>query len=177
MDPLSITSSFLAIWFMQNLSVASQEAVKEIGKSAGKGIVTAAHGLVETIRKKLSQAPDQQSSQIARQIEQGNPVQEGQLTLVIDQLVQTDLEFSRTLRNQVQAVRNALLNTLDERFTARDLNEVFFRLGLDADKTAGIGVPHKTKAEELIKYIETRRQLPDLLQTMVEVNPTILEAR
>ncbi len=174
MDPSSMTSALIVIWFIQNLSFVGQEAAKEIGKGAGKGIVTAARELVEVVRKKLAKSLDPQGSQIVQQIERRVPIQQDQLASVIDQLTTNDSEFARTLNDHMQSVRNALLNTLDERFTASDLREVFFRLELSADKIAGVGTPHKTKAEILIEYMETRQQLPDLLQTMIDVNPTIL---
>lgn len=173
MDPLAITSSFLFVWFMQNFSIASQEASKEIGRGAGKGIVDVIHILVSTIYNKIKSTPSFQIEQLMRQIEQENRVERTELVSIIDQLSRADNNFYILISNQLQTIRNSLLNILDSRFTARDLNEIYFRLGLDADKIAGIGAPHKTKAEELIKYIETRHQLSELVQKMVEVNPTI----
>jgi hypothetical protein len=174
MDPLAITSSLLVVWFIQNFSIASQEAAKEIGKGAGKGIVATVRALVTTVYDKLKATPSSQAGQLVHQIEQENQVKESELASIIDQLTQIDINFAKSLDTRVQVLRNTLLNILDSRFTARDLNEIYFRLGLDADKLAGIGVPHKTKAEELLKYIETRHQLADLVQKMIEVNPSIV---
>ena len=172
MDPLAITSSFLVIWFVQNFSIASQEAFKELGKATGKGIVAATRNLASVIYDKLRGSSSQAEQQIADQIEK-KQISEDQLSLTINQLSQNNIEFANSLNFQMQIIRNALLSTLDSRFTARDLNEVYFPLGLDADKLAAIGTPHKAKAEEIIKYMETRNRLHDLIQKIVEINPTV----
>lgn len=175
MDPLSVVSSSLVVWFLKSLADVWQGTLDDFGKEAAKGIMAAVHGLVAVVHKRLTKSSDPQGVQVARDINQKKPVYEDALIAVLDREVNKDPQFAQDLSSRMQLVRNVLLDTLDKRFTVQDLNEIYFRLNEEANKLAGQGAPHKAKAAALIEYAETRGRLPEVLQTMIAVNPSIVQ--
>ncbi|MCP4695872.1 MAG: hypothetical protein GY862_03330 [Gammaproteobacteria bacterium] len=70
-----------------------------------------------------------------------------------------------------QEYLNKLADTLNKRFDKEEINNLCFKLGIEADNLAG--QTRETKARELLKHLHRHQKIPDLIETGREIRTDI----
>lgn len=154
---------------------AATAAGKELVETASESI----KGLWQWIRQTISESDDESAEQVWENFKQ-NP--QSNRNALVDIILRISPCEDATLRGYVQGViheverREAaqLYTLLETCFTLNDARKVASRINPQWEDELGSD-PNKTKlATWVISYAKARKQLPDLIAAMLEVNPTVV---